>query len=719
LVIAAERLFMVSESALRGYVLEEILARLLSRSGYRLLVEASQDADALKDGRHGLLVRGRGSDHQADALGELLIPTPFSLPLRLFVEAKFRGRPVGIADVRNALGVINDVNEHFASDAPRDFPLRRHHYRYVLFSASGFTEDAQKYALAHQISLIDLQGPAFADLRAITEQTTRDLLKLAEQADLVQFPLGQMRRVLRVALATWAPGGESSDTTFEGAYARSAQVQQVPDGEADYRLPAEALADIAAKLSEDLDDILILGFPQGPFVLVLQADDPAAFTQFLRDWQSAEIDVDIRYAPATADKPGEWAIAPLPERDDLVVRFGIPPLLESWLLAEDAAELERATQAERMLFSTITIFRDGNRALQLRYRKVRRYESSVDEVLTGPVPVLRRQLASPRLSFRGRQERDDIDLLSRVDEWYADPRETVYEDEQTRDMDQLAEAPRFREPQWTRRGLNELLDRLDEEQRVQADVIRMAAQQPDGRLPRALVYELGEYEDGRTLRGFIRPVDRITRQLQREGLVAADVAPALEPIYERGIQAAYFAVPADVRKLLTTTTGTSHPYGSGQKKNAIKGPDDFLTRVPGQEYRHALRHIFDTLADLDGMRIYWGTTGCSLRVAVPGRGPLSVGWLFPPDVPRWMGLTDLTLGWYKDAWYRDAEGINVSELGQAALDNYLEALSAFGGELRPDSGVIRGWTFRPPATTAYASELVQVIQTVVVQLRES
>jgi hypothetical protein len=709
---------MVSESSLRGYVLEEVLARLLSRSGYRLLVEASQDADALKDGRHGLLVRGRGSDHQADALGELLIPTPFSLPLRLFVEAKFRRNPAGMIDVRNALGVINDVNEQFASDAPRDFPLRRHHYRYVLFSASGFTEDAQKYALAQQISLIDLQGPAFADLRAITEQTARNLLELAEKANLVQFPLGQMRQVMRVALATWTSNGESPDTTFEGAHARSAQARPVPAGEADYQLPAEALADIAAKLSEDLNDILILGFPQGPFILVLQADDPAAFTQFLRDWPSAEIDVDIRYAPATADKPGEWAIALVPERDDLVVRFGIPPLLESWLLAEDATELERAAQAERVLFSTITIFRDGNRALQLRYRKVPRYESSVDEVLSGPVPVLRRRLASPRLSFRGRQERDDADLLSRVDEWHDGSRKPVYEDTQATDVEQLAEAPVLREAEWTRLGLSELLDRLEEEQRVQADVIRMAAQQPDGRLPRALVYELGEYEDGRTLRGFTRPVNRITRQLQREGLVATDVAPALEPVYEQGVQAAYLAVPPDVRKLLTAATWTSHPYGSGQKKNAIKGPEDFLTRIPGEEYRHALRHIFSTLDGVHGMRIFWGTTGCSLRVALPGGNPLSVGWIFPPDIPRWMGLTDLTLGWYKGAWYKDAEGIDVSELGQAALENYFEALGAFGGELRPDSGMIRGWTFRPPATIAYAAELAQIIQTVVIQLRE-
>lgn len=537
---------------------------------------------------------------------------------------------------------------------------------------------------------------------------------MAGQASLVQFPLGQMRRVLRVALATWRPGDETPDTTFEGAYARSAQARHVPDGEAGYRLPAEALADIAAKLSEDLNDILVLGFPQGPFILVLQADDPAAFTQFLRDYPSSEIDVDIGYAPATADKPGEWAIELIRGREDLVVRFGIPPLLESWLLAEDAAELERAAQAKRVLFPTITIFRDGNRALQLRYRKVRRSESSADEVLSDPVPVLRRQLASPRLTFRGRQERDDSDLLSRVDEWPVSSTETIYEEVLVADLDQLAEPLELGEAQWTRVGLSELLDRLDAEQRVQADVIRAAAQQPTGRLPRALVFELGEYEDGRTLRGFIRPVNRITRQLQQERLVAADVAPALLPGYEQGVQAAYFAVPPDVRKLLTATTGTSHPYGSGPKKNAIKGPDDFLTRIPGEEYQHALRHIFSRLAGLPGLRIFWGTTGCSLRVAVPGRGPLSVGWIFPPDIPRWMGLTDLTLG-----WYQDARGIDVSELGHAALENYFEALGGFGGELRPDSGVIRGWTFRPPATIAHAAELAQIIRTVVAQLRES
>ena len=99
----------------------------------------------------------------------------------------------------------------------------------------------------------------------------------------------------------------------------------------------------------------------------------------------------------------------------------------------------------------------------------------------------------------------------------------------------------------------------------------MAAQQPNGRLPRALVYELGEYEDGRTLRGFTRPVNRITRQLQREGLVAADVAPALEPVYEQGVQAAYLAVPPDVRRAAHGNTGDARPLQQWAEEERHQG----------------------------------------------------------------------------------------------------------------------------------------------------
>ena len=371
---------MISEPVLRGYVLEEVLARLLRENGYTLLVRASQDDDALRDGKHGLLVRGRGTDHQADALGELLIPAPFSLPVRLFAEAKFKSNPVGISDVRNALGVLSDVNEQYSADALHDFPMRRYQYRYALFSTSGFTSDAQKYALVHQISLIDLQGPAFADLRDFASQTAERLLSLAQVSGLSVFPLNQMRTALRRALSTWSVDGESEDGSYEAARERAAAVV-VDDDQTPDRLPADDLSLIAAGLSEELTDKLVLGFPQGPFILVLQPDDPKAFDVFLNE-SNGDINVEIRYASGTGTG-GEWAIVPQPRREELTVRFGIPPLLESWLLTEDDVDRERVRLAKKMLFSSIAVFHHDNRLTQLRYRKVNRRSRTADEVSLG------------------------------------------------------------------------------------------------------------------------------------------------------------------------------------------------------------------------------------------------------------------------------------------------------------------------------------------------
>jgi hypothetical protein len=60
---------LLSESAFRGHVLEELLAKALSHSGFRLIVEPEQDDVALYSASNGLRVRGRGADHQVDVLG--------------------------------------------------------------------------------------------------------------------------------------------------------------------------------------------------------------------------------------------------------------------------------------------------------------------------------------------------------------------------------------------------------------------------------------------------------------------------------------------------------------------------------------------------------------------------------------------------------------------------------------------------------------------------
>lgn len=71
----------ISRDSLRGYVLEELLAKLIQNTGYRPLADASQDPDELENRPNGLAVRGRGGAHQVDVLGELLWIPAFTFPI--------------------------------------------------------------------------------------------------------------------------------------------------------------------------------------------------------------------------------------------------------------------------------------------------------------------------------------------------------------------------------------------------------------------------------------------------------------------------------------------------------------------------------------------------------------------------------------------------------------------------------------------------------------
>jgi hypothetical protein len=56
---------------LRGYVLDELLARLIQNTGYRLLVDESQDVDELENRPNGLAIRGRGGRPQVTSSASL------------------------------------------------------------------------------------------------------------------------------------------------------------------------------------------------------------------------------------------------------------------------------------------------------------------------------------------------------------------------------------------------------------------------------------------------------------------------------------------------------------------------------------------------------------------------------------------------------------------------------------------------------------------------
>lgn len=356
---------MITHEALRGDILEELLSKLLKRSGYKLLVKAHQDPDALVQGKNGLAVRGRGADHQADVLGELLLPTPFSLPIRLFVEAKYRRTAVGLPVVRQAHGVIHDVNQRYAPATARRhaIPMRRYQYQYALFSATGFTLDAQRYALAHQISLVDLSSDVFADLRLAAHRTAEQMLAIANEFGAKSFPVGMARRALRLALGTWTAHDPNVNVAarFIDQYGDDAR----KSGDAVFA----SFSDIGEDLAASGDESLLLGFPTAPFVIVLRPDRPGTFEEYVSR-RGPNIQVDIRFTNRR-DVAEDWGIVPADNPGEFELRFTLPNLLADWILSADGAATRRARDVRAALLSTISIIQNG-RLIQLHFEPARR-----------------------------------------------------------------------------------------------------------------------------------------------------------------------------------------------------------------------------------------------------------------------------------------------------------------------------------------------------------
>jgi hypothetical protein len=91
-----------------------------------------------------------------------------------------------------------------------------------------------------------------------------------------------------------------------------------------------------------------------------------------------------------------------------------------------------------------------------------------------------------------------------------------------------------------------------------------------------------------------------------------------------------------------TSPGTT----TGRQRTVNKAdPDAVLGAVDELEYRKALEELLEYCRGLK-LSFQPGSVGFSIRVNVPDRRePVSLGWLFPPNVSGWLGLTGLTLGY--------------------------------------------------------------------------
>lgn len=345
--------------ALAGYILEEQIAYLIRNTGYRLLTDERQDPRGLKNEWNGLNVIGRGALHQVDVLGELSWIPAFTFPLRLIIEAKCRKAKTGIDVTRAMLATLIDVNQHnFVNGAAGERAPPRSKYTYVgaVFSASGFSSRAADLALAHAISLVDLNTPEFLPLVDAARASARALVEMDGSGELQRRPLERglsperfirgVRTLIRLRLGTF-PEGLSPDEPHEA------------------RISSRAI-DIATGAARSVGELFV-GMASGPYLLLLKADNREAFLSYSQKFPTH--DVSIHWTPAE-DQGRRWTIVPIAKRDAYRLTFRLPQEIAAWIFGSQSATAT-ALDMKRNFFSNITIYRhEANRdsLIRLKYR---------------------------------------------------------------------------------------------------------------------------------------------------------------------------------------------------------------------------------------------------------------------------------------------------------------------------------------------------------------
>lgn len=135
-----------------------------------------------------------------------------------------------------------------------------------------------------------------------------------------------------------------------------------------------------------------------------------------------------------------------------------------------------------------------------------------------------------------------------------------------------------------------------------------------------------------------------------------------------------------------------------------------LEQIEDDTYRETLRELLEVCSGL-GLRFSWGTAGTSIRVPVPNRkNPLSIAWLFPPDVSGWMGLLDLTLGLSDNA--------GEMPLVASALEDYVEKVAALPGVKPAKPDWHHGYHLTPEVTVRNYHRIADILAELVQRISE-
>jgi len=338
-------------SQLKGYILEEVVAYLIKKSGYRLIISQEHDPEALQTRGDTLYVNGRGAIHQADVLGEMNWIPAFTYPLRLFVEAKYRIKPTQLKVVRNAVGTIHDINQYKNRLDINTNLHQLYQYSYALFSTTGFTEEAYVYGLAHNVFLIELRDDQFSELKDAISKGAKIIVDLINKRELSKSHyIKNLRRVLRKEL-------NPTQNIYPGEEYSMKQ----------YNLFQESVRDNVIKVTQEFG-CLFTGMTAGPHMIILIEEDDED-----KQLTSLEESRFLRYAKekpfhkikitwSTARNRGRlWEITPIEGDDKYKLTFILPKVISDYVFSKKELELrKRALDTKEKIFSRISIYYNEN-----------------------------------------------------------------------------------------------------------------------------------------------------------------------------------------------------------------------------------------------------------------------------------------------------------------------------------------------------------------------
>ncbi|OFD90551.1 hypothetical protein BWGOE13_55180 [Bacillus mycoides] len=334
----------ISEGMLRGYLLEEALAKLVENSGYNLITTKVLNKPDLNPEftlrANGLNIKGRGGIHQADVLGQFPFSLPFTYPVRLFLEAKFRSSKTGIDVIRSGIGILQDLNSNYQTIDlnGQELLTQRYNYQYAIFSTSGFSNNAIKLAIAHKVHLIDLSGNEYEDLRNVIKETAQNIYRQTEN-----YSLNDIRQVIR---------NEFFRTSLDRSDAKNQNLHKILHR---YFIYIRNFGD------------LFLASTNSPFTILLKPFSSEDFKYLLQYTRKTTFNVNITWNDN--EKRHYWTIS-IDNFQDLTFSFALPTLLAEYIFKQQTKDQQAssALDAKQRYFNNIIFYlKDLEQFITLKY----------------------------------------------------------------------------------------------------------------------------------------------------------------------------------------------------------------------------------------------------------------------------------------------------------------------------------------------------------------